>query len=48
MTYKTNKFRDYGTLYNPHDTSKDKKNPHKSYGYLIQPKLSQKFKEFMG
>lgn len=46
--YTAKQLRDYVKLYNPYVTAEDKKNPHKSYGYLIQPKLSQKFKEFMG
>lgn len=46
--YTGKQLRDYVKLYNPYVTADDKKNPHKSYGYLIQPKLSQKFKEFMG
>ena len=46
--YRASELRDYVKLYNPYITADDKKNPHKSYGYLIQPKLSQKFKEFMG
>jgi lecithin:cholesterol acyltransferase len=47
-SYRGGQLRDYVKLYNPFVTAEDKKNPHKSYGYLIQPKLSQKFKEFMG
>lgn len=46
--YKANDLKDYTKLYNPFENSEEKKNPHKSYGYLIQPKLSEKFKEFMG
>jgi hypothetical protein len=46
--YRKGQLMDYTKLYNPFITAKDKKNPHKSYGYLIQPKLSQKFKEFIG
>jgi Lecithin:cholesterol acyltransferase len=46
--YRSDELRDYTKLYNPFVNAEDKKNPHKSYGYLIQPKLSQKFKEFMG
>jgi len=45
--YKPGELMDYTKLFNPFVTSEGKKNPHKSYGYLIQPKLSQKFKEFM-
>ena len=40
--------RDYVKLYNPYRNRKDKANPHKSYGYLIQPKLSQKLRQFYG
>ena len=43
-----NRFNDYRNLYNPfeavsHDRNKDKEknNPHKSYGYLVQPKLAK-------
>ena len=43
--FKTTPFRDYVSLYNPYITGKGKQNPHKSYGYLIQPKLSQKILE---
>jgi len=46
--YKASELRDYTKLYNPFENGEGKKNPHKSYGYLIQPKLSEKFKEFMG
>jgi len=46
--YRKGELMDDTKLYNPFITAEDKKNPHKSYGYLIQPKLSQKFKEFMG
>jgi hypothetical protein len=46
--YRANDLKDYVKLYNPFVTAKKKKNPHKSYGYLIQPKLSEKFKEFIG
>jgi hypothetical protein len=45
--YKAGELMDYTKLFNPFETSEGKKNPHKSYGYLIQPKLSQKFKEFL-
>ena len=38
--------RDYTRLYNPFQSTHKKPNPHKSYGYLIQPKLSQKIREF--
>ena len=33
--------------HNSFENAESNKNPHKSYGYLIQPKLSEKFKEFM-
>jgi Lecithin:cholesterol acyltransferase len=46
--YRANDLKDYTKLYNPFENAEKKKNPHKSYGYLIQPKLSEKFKEFMG
>ena len=46
--YRANDLKDYTKLYNPFENAEGKKNPHKSYGYLIQPKLSEKFKEFMG
>lgn len=45
--YKIDDLKDYTKLYNPFTTPEGKQNPHKSYGYLIQPKLSQKFKEFI-
>ncbi len=40
--------RDYVGLYNPFENPQGQPNPHKSYGYLIQPKLSQKLREFFG
>lgn len=43
--YKETPFQDYVELYNPYITDEGKQNPHKSYGYLIQPKLSQKILE---
>lgn len=46
--YKSGELTDYVKLYNPFENTEGNKNPHKSYGYLIQPKLSEKFKEFMG
>lgn len=46
--YRSKDLKDYVKLYNPYKTTEGINNPHKSYGYLIQPKLSQKFKEFMG
>ena len=45
--YKSGELTDYVKLYNPFENIDGDKNPHKSYGYLIQPKLSEKFKEFM-
>ena len=45
-SYKKDDLRDYIKLYNPFKNTKGKPNPHKSYGYLIQPKLSQKIREF--
>ncbi|MBL1141923.1 MAG: hypothetical protein HND53_07835 [Proteobacteria bacterium] len=45
--YRANDLKDYTKLYNPFENIDGKKNPHKSYGYLVQPKLSEKFKEFM-
>jgi hypothetical protein len=48
------RFRDYTKLYNPfvvvpHTGNKgsEKRNPHKSYGYLVQPKLSQWLGRFL-
>jgi hypothetical protein len=38
--------RDYIKLYNPFVTPSGKKNPHKSYGYLVQPKLAEHIKRF--
>ena len=32
---------DYVRLYNPYKDGKGKHNPHKSYGYLVQPKLAK-------
>jgi len=40
--------RDYVHLYNPYKNHGGNPNPHKSFGYLIQPKLSQKLREFFG
>ncbi len=45
--YRANDLKDYTKLYNPFINIDGDENPHKSYGYLIQPKLSEKFKEFM-
>jgi hypothetical protein len=39
--YSKDTLRDYVGLYNPYVNREGKANPHKSYGYLIQPKLSQ-------
>lgn len=41
------KSKDYVKLYNPFITPKNKSNPHKSYGYLLQPKLAEKLSEFL-
>lgn len=48
------RYRDYTKLYNPflvvpHSGNKksEKRNPHKSYGYLVQPKLSQWLGRFL-
>ncbi|MCP4092637.1 MAG: hypothetical protein GY747_04230 [Planctomycetes bacterium] len=48
------RYRDYTKLYNPfkvvpHGGNKasEKRNPHKSYGYLVQPKLSQWLGRFL-
>ncbi len=38
--------RDYVKLFNPFITTSKKRNPHKSYGYLIQPKLSYNMQRF--
>jgi hypothetical protein len=40
--------RDYTRLYNPYENTDSQGNPHKSYGYLIQPKLSQNVRRFFG
>jgi len=45
--YKTVPFRDYVSLYNPYTSAAGEENPHKSFGYLIQPKLSQKVLEII-
>ena len=34
-------FRDYKGLFNPYRNEKNKLNAHKSYGYLLQPKLAK-------
>jgi hypothetical protein len=46
--YAANDLRDYVKLYNPYVDPAGYRNPHKSYGYLIQPKLSQKLRQFFG
>lgn len=45
--YRTGDLMDYTKLYNPYTRPDGDENPHKSYGYLVQPKLSQKFQEVM-
>ena len=40
--------RDYRGLFNPYRNEKDKLNPHKSYGYLLQPKLAKTMFRFFG
>lgn len=39
--------RDYSQLYNPFITPAKKANPHKSYGYLVQPKLAKWIEDFL-
>ena len=46
--YASDSFRDYRKLYNPYRGRNGKPNPHKSYGYLIQPKLSYNMRWFFG
>ncbi|WP_200764004.1 lipase/acyltransferase domain-containing protein [Nitrosophilus alvini] len=41
-------FRDYKRLYNPYKNERGKANPHKSYGYLLQPKLAKTLLRFFG
>jgi hypothetical protein len=41
-------FRDYRELYNPYRNLRGKMNPHKSYGYLLQPKLAKTMLRFLG
>lgn len=48
------RYRDYTKLYNPFQVvphagnkNSEKRNPHKSYGYLVQPKLSQWLGRFL-
>lgn len=38
---------DYVKLYNPFKRANGKPNPHKSYGYLVQPKLARWLSEFL-
>ncbi len=40
-------FRDYRGLFNPYRNRKEKINPHKSYGYLLQPKLAKMILKFL-
>lgn len=47
-SYGQDDLRDYIKLYNPYRNTAGKANSHKSYGYLIQPKLSQKLRQFFG
>lgn len=44
---KKDKVRDYNDLYNPFITPSKKRNPHKSYGYLVQPKLAKWLTKFL-
>ena len=44
--YGTEDLRDYVKLYNPYRNESGKSNPHKSYGYLIQPKVSYNLRWF--
>ena len=41
-------FRDYEKLFNPYRNAKGKRNAHKSYGYLLQPKLAKTMLRFFG
>ena len=34
-------YHDYVKLFNPYENSKGRNNPHKSFGYLVQPKLAK-------
>ena len=43
-----NQFRDYRNLYNPYRSAAGRRNPHKSYGYLLQPKLAKTMLRFLG
>jgi hypothetical protein len=38
--YKADDFRDYRYLFNPYRAPGDHPNPHKDFGYLVQPKLA--------
>ncbi len=41
-------FRDYRNLYNPYRNANRELNPHKSYGYLLQPKMAKTMLRFLG
>ncbi len=41
-------FRDYRDLFNPYRNKEGKRNPHKSYGYLLQPKFAKSMLRFFG
>lgn len=41
-------FRDYRGLFNPYRNRRGKINTHKSYGYLLQPKLAKIILKFLG
>ena len=41
-------FRDYKDLFNPYQNRRGKANPHKSYGYLLQPKIARTMLRFFG
>lgn len=45
--YQINDLKDYVRLFNPYVGHTGKNNPHKSFGYLVQPKLSQKLREIL-
>jgi len=45
--FKNVPMRDYVQLFNPYINPDGKPNAHKSYGYLVQPKLSQKLLELI-
>ena len=40
-------YKDYIKLYNPYLSPKGKENPHKSYGYLVQPKIAKHIDNFL-